>query len=750
MSATLWSRSRPLNPDPQPAPLDGAPGAGDSIPQANDPTPLQENQKYQTEQEKEELLQRAIVDYKTSRDHFQEWRQEASECFDFVASHQWSEEDKQVLADQSRPAITFNRIGPFVDGVCGLEIGNRQTTQFSRRQVGNSGVTDLMTEANQWARDECDAEDEESESFRDVIICGVGCTTTLMDYDQDPDGMPVIERVDPLEKFPDPSSRKQNFADARFDMRCKDIPLASAQAMFPDTPAIDLHAQWAEDQPDETRQPHNARLAPFYRVDQAGEIDRQRQMVRMVEYEWWEYELAYRVLDPDTGRFIRLTPEKTQLYEAIQMRMGRQVTKIRDKQRKYWKAIIGNVVLKVMKGADNGGFQDKYITGKRDRNRGVFYGLVRAMRDPQMWANKWLSQALQIVNTNAKGGLLAETDAFVDINEARDAWAESDSIIELNPGGLGKIQQKQPPAFPVQINQMTQFAIDAIPAVSGVNLEMIAQVQRDQPGVLEMQRKQQGMTVLAAFFNAKRRYQKEQGRLMLWMIQTFISDGRLIRIGGPENAKYVPLMKAPGVAEYDVIVDDAPSSPNMKERVWAGLMQMFPMLRGLPLPPSVWIEFMRYSPFPSTLVEKVSQLASQPPPPPQPKPATPLDQARIEREAAAARHLDAKTLQVGASTGSEVQERQARIESLRAGAAAALAKVGLAQTDQHMQEASAAVDAFLRSHELGHDQAMQHINRGDRLDAAAAAQQQSVAEPGSGTPGAAEPGGETPGGPPGQ
>ena len=371
-------------------------------------------------------------------------------------------------------------------------------------------------------------------------------------------------------------------------------------------------------------------------------------MVRMVEYEWWEYELAYRVLDPSTGRFVRLSPQKADIYRARATALGQDPVMLRDREKRYWKAIIGNIVLKVMKGADEGGFQDKYITGKRDRNRGVFYGLVRAMRDPQMWANKWLSQALQIVNTNAKGGLLAETDAFVDINEARDAWAESDSIIELNPGGLGKIQQKQPPNFPVQINQMTQFAIDAIPAVSGVNLEMIAMVNRDQPGVLEMQRKQQGMTVLAAFFNAKRRYQKEQGRLMLWMIQTFIADGRLIRIGGAENAKYVPLVHQPGLAEYDVIVDDAPTSPNMKERVWAGLMQMFPMLRGLPLPPAAWIEFMRFSPFPSSLVEKISQIAGQPPQPPQP---TPLDQARIEREAAAARHLDAKTLEIGANTG---------------------------------------------------------------------------------------------------
>lgn len=717
MSDTLFVRRAQTNPDPQHVGLDGAPGTGTTaIPEGSEP---------QFPFTMEELLERAIHDYKLSRDHFQQWRQEASECYDFVASHQWTDEDKQILADQSRPAITFNRIGPFVDGVCGLEIGNRQSTQYIPRQLQSTGKSDLLTSAAQWVRDECDAEDEESESFRDVVICGVGCTQTRMDYDDDPDGNIVIERVDPLEKFPDPSARKQNYADGRYDIRCKDIPLGAAEAMFPDVDPLDLHAQWAEDQPDETRQPHNARLAPYYRIDQAGQIDRQRPMVRMVEYEWWEYEQAYRVLDPTTGRWYRLDPMKLQVYEQRAQMLGMRPQVLKDRRKTYWKAIIGNRVLKVTKGADEGGFTYKYITGKRDRNRGTFYGLVRAMRDPQMWANKWLSQALQIVNTNAKGGVLAETDAFVDIQEARDAWAESDSIIELNPGGLSKVQQKNPPAFPVQINQLTQWAVDAIPSVSGVNLEMIAMVNREQPGVLEMQRKQQGMTVLSALFNAKRRYQKEQGRLMLWMITSFIADGRLIRIGGPENVKYVPLIHEAGIAEYDVIVDDAPTSPNMKERVWAGLMQMFPMLRGMALPPQAWIEFMRYSPFPASMVEKISQIAEQPRPP---VPPTPVDQARIEQHAAAARHLDAKTLALAADAGGTVESRQADIENKRANAIAALAKVGLAQDDQQLAAAELAVDTLLRSHDQGHSQGMQQLGRLDQL-------QQQAQQPPQGMPG---------------
>lgn len=706
--------SATLNPNPQSQPNDGAPGEGNA---ASPASTTRDPDDMQSEFDKEELRQRVIDWFHQSRDHYQEWRQDASEAFDFVAGRQWSDEDAQILADQSRPAVTFNRIAPFVDGVSGLEIGNRQETQYIPRQLGASGVNDLLTAAAKWVRDECLAEDEESEAVRDNIICGSGWMQTRMDYDEDPDGEIRIERVDPLEVYPDPSSRKPNYADGRFVIRVKDVPVKVAEEMFPDHPTSDLHAQWAEDELDAAHSPHNARIAPYYRIDQADQIDQERAQCRLVEVEWWDYVPAFRVEDPQSGRFIRLSPDKAMLFELAARAQGQPVNMIKAREKRYYKALLGNIVLRVLRGPDDGGFTYKAMTGKRDRNKGYWYGIVRAMLDPQRWANKFFTQALHIVNTNAKGGLLAETDAFVDVEEARDSWASADSIVELNPGGLGKVEQRQPPAFPVQINQMMETAVSAIPATAGINLEMIAQQTANQAGVLEMQRKQQGMSVLAYIFDAKRRYQKEQGRLLLWMIITFIADGRLIRIGGPDNAQYVPLVHQPGLSEYDVIVDDAPSSPNMKERVWSMIMQMFPMLRSMPLGPQAMMELMRYSPFPASLVEKVGQAMQQPQPPnPAMQGKIALDQANAQKAHAEAGHIEAKTAHLMADaqaipmrTQTEADERSARIENLRAQAIGALAKVGLDHRDMNLQEAEAAVETLLRSIGQGHDQMMDHF-----------------------------------------
>lgn len=700
------------SPNPQSVPNDGAPGTGLSV---AGPAPLADESDWKFPFPDDELLERIIEWYKAARNHWSEWRQEASNCYAFRAGDQWDETDLQILRDQSRPAITFNRIGPFVDSVQGLEINNRQQTQYLPRQLGAQAVNDVLTAAAEWARGECDAEDEETEAFLDAVTCGFGCIQTRMDYDDEPDGMISMERVDPLELLPDPTSRKQNFADARKHIRHKDMLLVDAARMYPEVPEGDLHAKWAEDMPDETRSPHNARLAPYYRIDQSGEIDRHVVMCRIVEVEWWDYETAYRVFDPSTGRLVRLNERDAKLYLFRARVLGFQPPEpIKDRQKAYFKAIVGNVVIKQMRGADQGGFTYKFITGKRDRNKGTWYGIIRALIDPQMWSNKFLSQSLHIVNTNAKGGLLAEEDAFVDPEEAKDNWASADSIIMLTPGGLNKVRSKDPPQFPQALTQLMEFAIQSIPQVSGINAEMLGQstTQQPQAAVLEMGRKQQGMAILAGLFNAKRRYQKEQGRLLLWMIQEFISDGRLIRIGGPENAQYVPLIHDPGLLEYEVIVDESPTSPNMKERVWAALMALFPVLSRVP--PQFLGTALKYAPVPASFAAEAQKLLNQPPPPDPAKDAkAALDQARAQHLQVTAQHAAAETQQIPARAQSEVQERQARIENLRASAIASLAKAGITAEDSKFAQIMQTVDALLGAHKQGYDMVMQHIGRSD-------------------------------------
>ena len=179
------------------------------------------------------LLETIKEKFKRAQDHSANWRKLAREDYDFVAGEQWDDSDKQLLREQLRPVITFNRTGPIVEAVAGSEINNRQEAQYIPRTLDDAGVNEVLTETARWVRDLCDAEDEESDAFMDCLTCGMGWTETRMDYEEDLDGEIKIDRIDPLEMWWDPDAKKRNLSDIRWVMRVKRITKEDLEAMWP-------------------------------------------------------------------------------------------------------------------------------------------------------------------------------------------------------------------------------------------------------------------------------------------------------------------------------------------------------------------------------------------------------------------------------------------------------------------------------------------------------------------------------------
>ncbi len=216
-----------------------------------------------------------------------------------------------------------------------------------------------------------------------------------------------------------------------------------------------------------------------------------------------------------------------------------------------------------------------------------------------------LSQILHTLDTNAKGGLMAEQGAFVNILQAERDWSSPDKIIEMEPGALqnGKVQERPQTAYPQGSDRLLQIAMEAFSGVTGIPVELLGMTDRNQPGIIEQQRKQAGMAMVAWAFDAMTRYLKDAGQIHLEYIRKYVPEGRIIRITDAEGKKqFVPLMKDKLAHQYDIIADESPSSTNVKERTFVTLLQLMPHLAKLGVPPPP--DFLDYTPLPADFVAK--------------------------------------------------------------------------------------------------------------------------------------------------
>ena len=558
--------------------------------------------------------------------HSGQWRDETRESYSFVAGDQYEEKDRARLKELMRPCLSFNRIGPVIDSVSGMEVNNRQEVRYIPRTMGDAAVNEQLTGGAAWIRDECDAEDEESDAFIDLLIGGMGWTETRIEYETDPDGMIRIERIDPFEMYWDPSARRRNLDDARYVIRVREMDIADAKAMFPDADEASLHASWAN-VTDTDGKAIDRELARNYESEGTSQLPRKGR-VRIAECQWWELEPFWRVIDPTTGQIAELS-------EADYKKLSTKVTleSVKQQRRVYKRAFIGTKVIEEGPAPCEGHFTYRCMTGKRDRNKGDWYGLVRSMKDPQRYANKLMSSALHIMSTSGKG-IMAEAGAVDDVRQFEEDWAHPDKTVWLADGAIaqGRIMPKPGSQIPPGLPDLLMQSISAIRDVSGVNLEMLGMADRQQAGVLEAQRKQSAMTVLATMFDSLRRYRKEQGRVLLYFIKKYMNDGRLMRITQDEGKGYQPFKLDDSTIKYDVIVDQSATSPNQKEATWAILGQLMPVLMKVPLPPDIWVEIIKNSPLPESFAAKVKDImakTAQMPKPPSP------EQMKLKMEAAA-------------------------------------------------------------------------------------------------------------------
>ncbi len=369
--------------------------------------------------------------------HSEGWRLSAEEYFAFVAGHQLSPEDKELLDSQGRPHVVFNRALTIIKAVCGFEINGRHEIQFLPVNTQATEPNEVLTAGSKWMAGGCDAEDEESQAFDQSVISGMGWVETRYSYLEGPRGKYIEEMVDCREMYWDRTAKKKNLSDARRLSRVRKMPIGDAMQMFPGKSRTQLDASWAVgvglDYP--LKSIEEKRIRDGNTTDDAFDDNNE---VAIVCMQWWEREPYWLAENPDNGSAVELDDDD---YQKLKLRMGKlgmpPIRAVQLFRKSYQQAFLGGEILKEAHPAPLGDqFSWVCITGEKDQSRRWFFGLVQVMKDPQMWANRFLSQTMQIMNATAKGGIMAEPDAFDDQRQAEDSYADPAGITWLSEGAI--------------------------------------------------------------------------------------------------------------------------------------------------------------------------------------------------------------------------------------------------------------------------------------------------------------------------
>ena len=213
------------------------------------------------------------------------------------------------------------------------------------------------------------------------------------------------------------------------------------------------------------------------------------------DFQWWELEPIFRVSVQQLGQertFLMLnTPDEegSFLLPAHKLQPDAQglmtldadeygkvetllagVTVLKQKRRRYQSMYFSCDELLEQKPTPTGdSFTYKAITAKRDRKLKCWYGIVRAMKDSRRWANKFMSSMLEIVGTSGKGGLLYEPDAFLNLRQAEEDWADPSRNVAMTDGALAaqKIMPRPMNQMPPQMMGLMQYCNQSIQSVRG-------------------------------------------------------------------------------------------------------------------------------------------------------------------------------------------------------------------------------------------------------------------------------------------
>lgn len=537
-------------------------------------------------------------------------------CQAFYAGDIMNYQDKVAFVDNTgkrrRAMVNFNRVRPNVDAVNGFMMQMRRKAKYVARIPNNATSTlysRYMNALADYIRENCNADQVESQQNNDMLVNGYGVTATDISYingnaTKDPNGEIIEIRVDPLCAGWDATAKQKNATDRRWNYWWDDYDLKDALDLFEGSKEDDFEPALNDSATgDYQYNPYGGRYDKIRAQDSVEWADKQEDRVRVYSYEWFEYENYYRAENPiytinnpqvvqrmlmememianeveqgdDMFTFdprAKILTFNDEIKRKLVAAFGKYIKIYQFKRKAFYTAILsGKHVFTAFRSISQQDFAMQLKTGAYDAAKRIWIGMVNSMAEPAKYYNKALTEFMFTIATNSKGGVMIERGAVEDVADFEKKWAKTDAAIVVEDGALSgeKIREKARPLAPSGLTELITLTDSAIATCSGIDASFLGSKEFGQEsGILYKRRIRQVTAVIAPYFDSETLFQKIQARILLDFIRIYVenNDGSMFRLVGEDGKDQLAMIASDKMAaEYDVVVEEAALTPEDKE-----------------------------------------------------------------------------------------------------------------------------------------------------------------------------------------
>ena len=473
--------------------------------------------------------------------------------------------------------FNFNRIRRICNMIGGFQRRHRKSTIITARENSDSVTASQMTALMFWAMQESGGYDIISDSFDGAVTTGLNMINVWWDWRSDPiSGSPRMEKCAYNSFLIDPFFRKHDLSDCNFIWLRRFYTKQEIISLLPHK-KDEIEAMYTG----------GYRDGKFQYLPESYQYG-MRNLMTYDEYWYRGYRDQKLLVDVHNGSTLEWKGDNKTLKEFLALHPEIEVV-----EQVIPTVKLGIVVQdRVMYHGPNPMGIDLYpfvpVFGYFAPEMPYFpwriQGVVRGLRDAQYLYNRRKVIELDILESQVNSGIKYKEDSLVN---PKDIYLQGQGrgLALKREADMNDVQPIPPPNIPSSMIELSNILGREIQEISGVNEELLGSAMDDKPGVLSMLRQGAGLTTLQILYDQLDFSQKLLGNLMLQLLQTNFTPGKVKRIIEEDPT---PEFYNKNFGKYDSIIEEGLNTSTQRQLQFAQLLNL--RETGVPVPTSILIE----------------------------------------------------------------------------------------------------------------------------------------------------------------